>query len=593
MITDFFISFSFFLVPYLTGRLFTQRTVFAWIAGVLTWFILFFPISWICTATGFNFSLTIRAIVVVLSILSLADIIRNFTLEKPKIVIKDKLPILGLIIFSSLIYFLIWKRNTPYPLIVNWDIYEHITLANLISDGNLSLLTSKISDTFTVNSYSPIFHVLLSIPKILFQKSLLGIYWWLEYWFYLSTVIGTFIVAKKLFNSKSVAIMAAVMGSLVFESMVSYSPLFLIPQTLVALVTVLVFKDLREIKLRQLLISGLFIFLLHYVVGALCILVLTASYFIYRLKLSGTVLNIMVAVSFFAASLLTLFNFLGSWQVINQEEAGHFTFQIWEKAGFFVGWYGLGLFILMILGLIKIIRNGDTTKKLVLALSILILGISFAPISYFLKFYSLGGYFVIFVMALGMEFLLTKLPKTVKVLGFLYIVSILILIFYKNQLVYKNPLHFKNLETQISSGEIKAGEWLSQNKKPGYFLISDPGTQYILEAVSGVNTQGGTYMDPLTRKDLMSINNSQNPVFIKNSLSKIHDNLETPNKTTIFVVGGRYFDWQQLPLDQKESTFYNIWSPRVMTEEDRSYVNFLSNHFELLYKNDELAIFKI
>lgn len=591
MITDLIFSLAFYVAPYLTGRFFTKNPVFAWLIGGLVWFFLFFPISWICSWFGLDFSSITRVIIVAVSIFSLGKIFISLKIKRPKV--EDKWLIAGLIIFSSLIYFLIWKRNTPYPLQLNWDIYEHITLANLIAQGKIAFLTSTITDTFTFNSYSPLFHVLLSIPQIIFQKSLLGIYWWLEYWFYLLIVIGSFVTALKLFNSKFTALAAGLVASLVFESMVVYSPLFLIPQTLVALVTVLVFKDLREIKPKYLFISGLFIFLLHYVVGFWCILVLAVSFLAYRQNLSKGFLNLVTFLSVFIASLLVASNFLGSWQVIEQEEAGHFTFQLWEKAGFILDWYGVGLIVLMLLGFIKIVKSQDVAQKLVLIFAILLLGVALAPISYFIKFYALGGYFVNLVIASGIGFLFLKLPKPLKALGLGYLVIILMLVFYKNQLVYKIPLHYKNFETQMSMEEVKAGEWLSQNKEEDYFLISDPGTQYILEAVSGVNTQGGAYMSLGSRQNLVHIKNSRDSEFIKKRLSKIQDKLDGSKKQIIFVVGGRYFIWQKLPLDQKESTFYNVWSPRPLTKEDESYVDFLENHFELLYKNDELAIFKI
>ena len=599
MIIDFFASLSFYFIPYLTGRFFTKKIVQAWIMGAFIWFILYFLLAEILVLLKIDgFSGLIRFLAIVISTFSLIDFLNSYRVKKPKINLSKDLIHLFLLSFASLVYFLIWKRNTPYPLQLDWDMYEHITLANIISSGNLSFLTTKISDTFTINSYSPFFEILLSLPKIVFQRGLIGIYWWLEYWHFILTVLASFLIAKKFFQDKWIAIFCAIISTLVFESLIAYSSLFLIPQTLVALITVFVFKDIKEYKPFFLLISCLIILLMHYFVGALSLVVLALGFNGSSYRFKSKHLNLGIFIATLIMIIFLALNLKTSWQVLGIEEARHFTFSLWQKIGFLVDWYGISLFIFAVLGYMGILKKGNQYQKLLLIIALLIFGLSLAPFSYFLKLYVLGGYFVDLILALGIWLLIRNLSTVLKVVSLTFLTFVFIITFYKNQLVYKQPLHFKSFETQISFEEIEAGKWLKLHSNGNQFLISDPSLQYVLEAESGVNTQGGAYMSLTTREALMEINGSRDPEFIKSKILSIKDLIPSENKPgrkTLFVVGGRYFAWQMLSRGEKESTFNNIWSPKLIKDEDRAYIDFLSHtkEFKMIYKNDELVIFEV
>ena len=600
MLIDLFASLSFYLIPYLTGRFFTKRIAQAWILGALIWFIVYFLVTVVSASLKIaNFAELIRALAIVVSGLSLINIAVSWFKEKPKISLEN-IQISGiLLIFTAFVYFIIWKRNTPYPLQLNWDIYEHITLANNIVLGKLSFFAPKISDTFTFNSYSPLFGVLLSLPKIIFQKSLIGIYWWLEYWHFLLTAVVSFMLARKVFAGKWLSLTSAIFSSLVFESVIAYSTLFLVPQTLVALIAVFVFLEIKDYKMRMLLIAALVILLMHYVIGVLCLLILALFYLAIRFQPSEKLLKILILISSLVSAFLIALNFFGNWQVLAREEASHYIFPIEQKLGFLLDWYGIILFVFALLGCVKIFKSGSNLQRVILIIALLVFGISLAPFSYFLKFYVVGHYFINIVIIAGVAVLTANLPAVLRLLGIAWLTFVLLVTFYKNQLVYKGPLHFQDYETLVSPQEFAAGDWLANYQKNDHlFLISDPSLQYILEASSGVNTQGGVYMDLQTRKALISINGSFDPEFIKHQLLSIKDLNQSDNQLshkTLFVIGGRYFAWQNLSNEEKESTFYNIWSPVQMNTYNKIYFDFLnqSQQFKLLYKNDQLAIFEV
>jgi hypothetical protein len=597
MLFDLLAGLSFYIVPYLTGRIFVKKTVQAWILGALAWFIIYFAVFGAGIFIHFDFQNAIKVIAAAISVVSLLNIGRQLLGQKPKIHWQNIFIALALGLFTAFVYFFVWKRSTPYPLQLNWDIYEHITLANLISAGKLSFLTTHISDTFTFNSSSPIFGILLSLPKILFQRGLLGIYWGLEYWHYLLTAFAAFILAKKVFNNNWLAFLAAIVSSLVFESVVVYSTLFLIPQTLVALITIFVAAEIKAYKWPMLLVAAIVILLMHYVVGVLCLFILAALYVSLHINFSKKRINLAIIASSLIALILVVSNLFISWSVPGIEEAGHFNFQLMPKIGFIIDWYGIFLFVFGLIGGIKIVKDGTYSQKILLCLALIVLGIAFAPFSYFLKFYVLSHYFWSLVIALGIWVLISNLSSILKFASIVFVAFVLLVTFYKNQLVYKEPLNFKSYETQISYSEIQAGNWLtSQNKDGKAFLISDPATQYILEAVSGVNSQGGMYMDLNTRRSLESINGYYDANTLKNKLLSVKDlvTTQTNPQKTYFVVGGRYFTWQRLPISQKDSTFYNVWAPKELTQADKTYVDYYKRiGLKVVFSNKEIVIFAL
>ena len=103
-------------------------------------------------------------------------------------------------------------------------------------------------------------------------------------------------------------------------------------------------------------------------------------------------------------------------------------------------------------------------------------------------------------------------------------------------------------------------------------------------------------MDLNTRRILESINGYYDANTIKNKLSTVKDlvAVKQSGQKTFFVVGGRYFAWQRLPISQKDSTFYNIWSPKELTEADKTYVDYYKRvGLKVVFSNKELVIFSL
>lgn len=610
MFNDFISSIFFYLLPYLTGKLFIRKSFYAYISGALILFASYFFVFGSLTLVNQTdkFSLVIRALLFLIVAASLIKFLyfifqklktSRFKQLKSKLlsfsaIVESNLVLISLLSTATLLYFFIWHRLTPYPLQLNWDIYEHITVANEITTGHLSFLPSQISDTFTFNGYTPLFHILLSAPKILFNSSFFGMYYFLEYWHYLFSIIGSFLLAKRLFNNIWISTMSGALGGLIFESSIVYTSFFLIPQTLTALLAIFILTTTTKFS-RMLLLSLLTLFLMHFVIGPLAILLIILFVFLSSRKWNHQITILLSLLIFLICAGL---NFVGRWTITGREEANYFTFSVQEKSLLFFDWYSLFLPVFFIIGAFFIFKSGTSFQRIFLSLTCLAASVSILPFSYFVKYFVIGHFFINLVIAAGIFVVISYLRNFYRIIALSYLLSLLFIIFYSNQLFYKEHLYFYGRASHISYEELVVARYLSERFGQDALLISDPATQYILEASSGINSQGGAYTNISTRKKLSLVNNSYSHQEITENLLKIKDQLDFEQKNNtrvLFIVSGRYFAWQKLPDEEKLSFYINIWKPKSFTSQDLQRLNFLRKNpsFKLLYKNEQLAVFEV
>lgn len=617
MLTDLLSSVAFYIIPILLGLLFTRKLFFAWVSGSLLVYLVAF-IAYGFTKllfTELSFTSLLRGVFIFVLGLEIILIIfkyRSFSFPDQLInlsTIKKHLPLLFLLIFSSIIYFSIWRSLTPYPLHINWDVYEHITVVNKITDGYYSILPSRMTDTFTFNSYSTLFHTLLAYPVILLKADVVGMYWWLEFWHYLLTILATYLLTRKIFSQEELALLAGLISALVFESSIVYSSLFLLPQTFTALLTLFFFinilngepinsfrvnfKDILS-KYKYHFLSFILLLLLHFIVGALAC-ILAVIWWVFSNKIiSSKATNHLLLGSIIFIIITIIFNLVGSWDLTNREEAVHFNLSLMKKSSLFISWYSISFIFFFYVLYISIRKNVTLYQKL-LIISIIGLSLVLAPFAYFLKFFVIIRYLINIIIALGVRNLSIGYVGYIRSSLYCLVAIAFFVNFYLNQLTFKEQFYFKGFYSHFSFAEVEASEWLKRNFNNNTILISDPGTQYILEALSGINSPGGAYMSEENRLKLRSINTTQDPKEIKDIILRLKDGLdvEKPVEKKLFIVGGRYFAWQKLPEDQQKSFYYNVWRPHRLLVVDQASLNFLTNNFKVLYQNDELTILDI
>lgn len=598
MLADFFISVSFYLVPLFLGLLFTRGLILGYSIGVLSTFLIILIFNY------FNLNYLLKPIFFLIFLTSLLKIVKNP--NKNLTLNKNHIFVILLLFFSTLVFLVIWKKNTPYPLSINWDIYEHISVANNISNGFFGVLPSQISDTFTFDGYTSIFHSLLSLPKILFERELLGIYWWLEYWHYLSVTYVGFLLCKTLFNKTSAAILGGFLSALVFESSIVYSNLFLIPQTFSALIFAFLINNYlksynqpnskyQPFKLNDLLASIFLIISFHFVIGLAATFIVILLYFLRKFDLKIVKYAVFVSVVVFLLS--AFLNTFGSVPLTSREEARYFDLNLFKKLQLFLDWYGIYILLFLPIGIFYILKSNKKPLFEILVITLFSASIAIAPFSYSYKFFVLTRYLLNIIIVGGLIYTFGYLKLSIQKI--LYFISIVFLffVFYFNQLSYKDQLQFLDYKTHFSFEEKNASEFLLKTYPLKTLLISDPGTQYIFEALTGLNSQGGAYMDYLTRKKLIEIYLKSDPEEIIKIIKEIDDldpKYQKPQKR-ILILSGRFFAWEKLPQYQKESFYYNIWSPTIINSEDKKFVELMlkSSKTKLILENDQMTIIEI
>ena len=606
-----------------------ERVVENWTLGALAIFVLFFLVHFLKITTNLKPILTIL-LVAGLTIRITINYLNHRKMEED--IDKEKFLLLGASLALAITGYTIWRINSPYPLPLNWDLYEHQTLINEIRSGNLHFLNSRISDSFVVDGYSPLFHILLAVPQIIiFETRILGFWWFVEFLQYFVTIaVGAFF-AWQLTKDRLTALTMTIVTTFIFESFIAYSPLFLLPQTFASVLTIFaLIRGLKRLENKQnffdpiQILLTIVILLTHYIVGLLGIVVLITGFATHQLRkkrlLGVKLIDLALVLSVLVLIALPTITYYLDIELLQYAEAQHFNLDLTRKWELMRNWYGYSLLAFMPIGLFLLLRHpefnsgsrrSETEKmlnqvqhdnlmgKLVSIICFGTLALVIVKVPYSLKFYVLTGFFAHFLMAIGIAALLklieSKLLRTV----FLTIIVLSFgLIFTFNQKYYKGILHYGKYTTHVSLNEIKATRWLEENygNQKGVILVSDPATQGIMEALSGINTQGGVYANLATRRVIDQTYPNSDSKQVANLLSAIQDTVEKEKiKKILFVVGGRFFKWQEASTEEKESFYFNVWKPKDLVPENKTYLKNLnqSQKFRLKYQNEGVAVFEV
>lgn len=507
----------------------------------------------------------------------------------------------------------IWHQDNPFPYPLNWDIYEHQTLINQILKGNFSLIPSHLTDTFTVDGYTTLFHSILALLQFVFKVQPLQFWWIVELLFFVLTVLVSVWLAWEVFENHWIAFFSGVLASFIFESYIAYTSLFLLPQTVAGLLTIIAFVRVFRfyksqeplIDLGQLLLL-LAIFLTHFMVGSVGVALLLLTTFLLQFQekqIKGHfITSWFLMASFFVFLLSILLNFFFQFNFLGTPESVYFNLNLAQKREIMKDWYGYSPLILLPLGIFTFwreSREGEEDKDvrgIILVILFLILALVVAPLPYSVKFYVVARYFVHLVMAVGIVKLIFLLPsKILRTIMSVFFFLMIALIFFANQANYKSILYYHGIATHVTQNEMSAADFLKKNyaNQADVLLVSDPATQYILEALSGINSQGGAYMSLDTRHKLNEFYQNQTPD--PKLLFEIKDYLEPiPSQKILLILSGRYFAWQKSLMDAKLAIYFNIWQPKDLSYEDLIYIRKLErlDQFVKIFEDEGMVIFE-
>lgn len=545
----------------------------------------------------------------VFTFINIIKIARNFRIDvysKKNLFHKDILVLIFLIIVSSVVFLGIFRAGTPYPYVTNWDAFHHTTLTNNLAMGKFSFLLSEISDTFTFNSYLPLYHVLIAVPHILTNSDVLSMFWFLDYFHFLITVVISYWAGKKIFKSSLAGLITGLLAVFVFESNVVYAGFFFIPQTVAAVLSAYfivhkISKDSDSLSNFEIILSSLVICAFHFIIGAVYVLtyVIVKILGLVNQKIDNSIFRLAIVTTMIVFSIAALYlGFHAQLTLSLRNDAVDFIFTGGEKISFFYQWYGILPLALIPLGIIYFIKHRFRQNYLFLSVTFFLLGLSLMPFSYGLKFFAIGRYFFNILLAGGIYFFARniKSPWFKNILG-LFLVAGFLPVFIVNSLNFLQSSFHNNIYSFVSPLDFEAIKWVQNNyNSKNTFLISDPQTQNIFEAGTLINTQGGAFPNNDTVKLLDSINNETDTHKTYTTLLQIRDNLDNSNKEHIlFVTGGRYFTWQRFPKEWKESYFYQVWTGQDVWLMDYETIRLLSEspYFRIVFQNSENVILEL
>ena len=504
----------------------------------------------------------------------------------------------------------IWRSNSPYPDPLNWDIYEHLTLSNQLLQGHFNLLLKSYSDTFLVNTYLPFFHIILTAPRMFFSPNVLGYYWWLEILHYAIIVGISGWLAWVLTGRRLVTVVAMVIAGFTFESFIAYTSLFLLPQTLTAVIFIACLVELlrgyRSHSLPQVyevVMWSIFLVLSHFFVGTFSALLFIGFYILLRADFK-TVLDqswkwtvpLCVAI---LIGVIGLNNWI-SWNPFNTDESRFFNLSLMQKFVLLTQWYGYAFFILTPIGAYAVYKRSSYALRIFAVICLALLSALAFPFPYNIKLFVIARFFFQTMLAIGLAWLIDLISQRLLRLIALGIwTGVFMSIFMLNQqYAFKQYIEYRGSYTHVTTNERLAGDFLRQSfpDPTAGFIISEPATQYILEAYTGINSQGGAYMTAETRTTLDFVFPNPDTVQIAEALKLIHDEVTSVEEANrLFIVSGRFFDWQAASKEEQQAIFFNIWRPRDFHQSELGYMTMLKNspEFELLYQNPGVAIFRI
>ncbi len=540
---------------------------------------LFFPLVYLLALSG-----------VVLSLITQ----KHYFKKLSKARLTQFLPVF-LIIFLAIVTSLLWNYRSPYSL--NWDLYQHQLMSRVIIEKQFSLTTSSLSDTFGFDSYPPTFHLLMASAQWPFElaPTFITSFWQITAFFHLALIgIASYLLARSLYPNRWVGILSILTGMLIFDSVVSFTNIFLLPQTLAALIFTLAFAHIIAFKPHwlQIAIYLVAIFMLHYVVGTLAVTILLATAVAFRVDSfwSPVTSHFPLLPVFFFLCLVAL---IGAPQLnlsgLNQGEAALYTYSLSQKWEFALRVYGWLLIIFLPLSAVTIYEA--KSKKLAWS-SLIFLGlltIISTQLPYMLKFYVITRFFLHFFLALGIWSIVKTLDLRIsKAIAIILVILTCVGLFGYNISFWKHGLNYQDQLTHLDQSDLDTAEFLQKvYADQEILMISDPATQFILEGFSGVNSPGGSFMTPVNRNLLFQALSQEDSTQIKSRLDQMTDKLSTQYDKKLFVVSGRTFLWKTSDEKFRNSFDYNIWSPRDLSWRDKEFIEKLdqSADFSIVFSS--------
>lgn len=512
----------------------------------------------------------------------------------------------ALVFLSATISFLIWTWRSPYPL--NWDMYEHQTLVNAVRLGKFSFSTGQISDTFGFGSYPPFFHVLLSSAqhKLVNTPEDIASFWqWSGFWQAVAVGLASYSLTFAIARRRLTASLAVVLGTLIFDSTIAFTSLFLLPQNVCAVFATFVMAKLaydwqvrRHTSVVLFAISLIALILSHYVIGSVAAALLFFWWFCLRFTdviddlaqkypLVETFLIGGIAFNVGASAVNLSF--------INKGEGGDYIFSAASVSQFLFKSYGNSWLLLLPLAIKKYFQQRSYLWTLSFFVFLSFIMVLTAPLPYMFKFFVLGRFWLILWLSIGLATLFGYLRTSLfRMAGVAVVIAGLAMLLMANTMEWKRQLAFQERWVHFQEDDLAVATYLKNKYSPQTLIVSDPSTQYILEGLSGLNSPGGAFENTEKRDLLANALLANEPEQLAQAIRQTEDGL-VPASQKLFVFSGRTWQWMSMNQGSRNSFSVNVWAPAHQSWLAGIYAQKLINsqQFSLVFQTPSIWVFSL
>jgi hypothetical protein len=500
----------------------------------------------------------------------------------------------------------IWTYHSPYSL--NWDWYQHQTMARLIQQGQFSFFTSEVSDTYGFDSYPPFFHTLVAVAQypVALSPEYAVIFWQATgYWHLMSVGLAAYALVYVLSRSHLAALLGLIMSVLTFDAMISMTSYFLLPQTLAAVMAtfflaklVMVLEERHTWRWWEGLSAILFLTLMHYLVGlasALIVLGVTGFVVLNRVVKVSVYPIVGLAVMLVVAVYIALPKMDLSW--LNQGEAQAYTYSLEQKLEVFERSYGYLMYGLVVLGVVFSLVEWSRGKALALLIFFGLILAVMVEAPYVLKLLTLLRFWLVAMSALGLygwvRYIRNPMIKGGVLLATLLTLVVILVV---NIFYWKAGILADGNYSHITRDDIEAAHVLwKEGENKQVLVVSDPATQFFMEGLAGVDTIGGAYMKPSERKKLLPALEQRLPQQLVEAIGTLEDGVNQEYEAIYVAISGRTLVWVSKPEEDRLGFQTNVWMPTGLTLEDSAFGEALDGlvDVELVYRSPYIWVFKI
>lgn len=498
----------------------------------------------------------------------------------------------------------ILRLDSPYPAFTNWDALQQLTLAGQMERGVFSLDLTQYSDTFQLGTYLPLYHAPLFIAWKLSGAAPDGLYWFLDL---LHGALVALVACRLGYSLRGQAVdgfLAGALSALILETRIAYVSFSHMAQTVTGVFFALCLAEFMErrseIRKGEVGVQLAYMALSHFFVGAVGALLLSVLYLLDTLRrpLSVRLQNGWILGVTAFTLVLALQNRWFRFDPFNVSDSAASNLTLDQKFDFFRNWLGHGYWIYPALVVIFLLRTRVPRLKLMGAVLAGLVPALLLPVPYSLKLFAIEHFSLAALTAVTLSavFLDGRATATRVVCGALFVSGWFGVFLVNQQVSLKGGLRFEGHFTQVSAEEAEAARFLASSPYRNSFVVSEPATQYILEGFSGVNSAGGIYATPANRGHLTTIAAASSPEAVRTAVFLVRDALSAnQEQTRILAIGPRFRHWAALPMEQRLTTFGNIWSPRADSPRDRELVSRLAGSpgFRLLFSNSAGGLLEV